>query len=100
MRILFLGLALVTLNSCGAGVRGEMGKACMTSGRSAANSALCSCVQRTANATLTNGDQKLASTFFEDPQKAQDIRQSDSSSHEAFWKRYRQFTGQAERSCR
>ncbi|SHE38284.1 hypothetical protein SAMN05444339_101218 [Loktanella atrilutea] len=100
MRILFLGLALVTLNSCGAGVRGEMGKACMASGRSAANSALCSCVQRTANATLTRRDQRLASSFFEDPQKAQDIRQSDTSSHEEFWKRYRQFTGQAERSCR
>ncbi len=100
MRILFLGLALITLNSCGAGVRGEMGKACMASGRSSANSALCSCVQSTANDTLTRRDQRLAATFFDEPQKAQDIRQSDNPGHEAFWSRYRQFTGQAERSCR
>ena len=100
MRFLFLGVALFTLNSCGAGVRGEMGKACMASGRSAANSALCSCVQKTANGTLTGRDQKLAATFFDDPQKAQDIRQSNNPGHEAFWARYRQFTGQAERICR
>lgn len=100
MRIIFLGLALFTLNSCGAGMRGEMAKACMASGRSAANSALCSCVQRTADGTLTNRDQRMAASFFEDPQKAQDIRQSDNSNHEAFWLRYRDFTGQAERSCR
>ncbi len=100
MRILFLSLALVTLNSCGAGVRGDMGRACMASGRSAANTTLCSCVQQTADQTLTGRDQKLAATFFEDPQKAQDIRQSDNGSHEAFWLRYRQFTGVAERSCR
>lgn len=100
MRILFLGIALITLNSCGAGVRGEMGKACMASGRSAANTALCSCVQKTANSTLTNRDQKRAATFFDDPQKAQDIRQSKSPGDSAFWQRYRQFTGQAERICR
>ena len=100
MRILFLGVALITLKSCGAGVRGEMGKACMASGRSAANTALCSCVQSTANGTLTRRDQKLAATFFEDPQRAQDIRPSDNANHEAFWRRYRDFTGQAERVCR
>ncbi|SEN23174.1 hypothetical protein SAMN04488003_111110 [Loktanella fryxellensis] len=100
MRIILMGLALLTLNSCGMAVRGEMGKACMASGRSAANSALCNCVQTAANGTLDSRDQRLASRFFEDPQRAQDVRQSDSPGDEAFWSRYRQFTAQAERVCR
>ncbi|KQI68085.1 arginine transporter [Loktanella sp. 3ANDIMAR09] len=100
MRFLFLGMALVVLNSCGAGVRGELGKACMASGRSAANPALCSCVQRTANLNLSGRDQKLAATFFEDPQRAQDTRQSDNAGDEAFWLRYRAFTDTAQRQCR
>lgn len=100
MRYIFLGITIVALNSCGAFVRGEMGKACMASGRSAANPALCSCVQGTADKTLTGRDQKLAASFFEDPQKAQDIRQSGSTGHEAFWLRYKNFTDQAAAICR
>ncbi|MBS1303977.1 arginine transporter [Loktanella sp. SALINAS62] len=100
MKFLFLAVTVLVLNSCGFGVRGELGKACMASGRSAANSALCSCVQQTANQNLSGRDQKLAATFFDEPQKAQDIRQSDRSADEAFWARYKSFTDRAQRQCR
>ena len=100
MRYVFLALVMVALNSCGAGVRGDVGQACMASGRSAANPALCSCVQQAANMTLSGRDQKLAATFFEDPQRAQDVRQSDNPGNEAFWARYKVFTSNAQRICR
>ncbi|RYH02261.1 arginine transporter [Salipiger sp. IMCC34102] len=100
MKYAFLALTILALNSCGIGVRGEVGKACMASGRSAANPALCSCVQQTANQNLSRRDQKLAASFFEDPQKAQDIRQSDNPGNEAFWLRYKEFSNRAQRVCR
>ena len=99
MRYLFFAATILALNSCGVGVRGEVGKACMASGRSAANPALCSCVQQAANQDLSGRDQKLAATFFEDPQRAQDVRQSDRAGHEAFWLRYKAFSSRAQRMC-
>ncbi len=78
---------------------GPIESACLRSDRPAANRAICGCVQDAANLTLSNSDQKLAASFFKNPQKAQDIRQSDRSSHEAFWKRYREFGAAAETFC-
>ena len=34
-----------------------------------------------------------------DPQKAQDVRQSERASDERFWKRYKQFVDVSERAC-
>ncbi len=101
MRILIGLISILALTSCGGGrVSGAIGKACMDSGRSAANPALCSCVQRAADSTLTGSDQRRAADFFSDPQKAQDTRQEDGSSNEAFWRRYRDFADRAEAICR
>lgn len=91
---------LLTLTACGGRVTGEVGKACIAADRRAANSSLCSCVQRAANATLTGSEQVRAATFFEDPQLAQDTRQSDNSSNERFWQRYKKFSATAKRMCR
>jgi len=74
-------------------------RACLNSDRSAANRELCGCIQRVANQVLTRSDQRLAARFFRDPQRAQDIRQSDNASHEAFWKRYRTFGDTATKIC-
>ena len=73
--------------------------ACLKADRQAADRALCGCIQTAADQTLTRRDQKLASSFFEDPHKAQEIRQSDRRSHEKFWKRYKVFRDQAEAIC-
>jgi len=75
-------------------------RACMKSGRSAASRSLCGCIQQAADMTLNRGDQKLAAKFFADPHRAQEIRQSDNRSHEAFWQRYKQFGATAEAVCR
>ncbi|WP_420862873.1 hypothetical protein [Algirhabdus cladophorae] len=78
---------------------GVITRACMQSDRKAANRRLCSCIQYAANKTLTKADQRVASKFFKDPHKAQEIRQSDRSSHERFWLKYKQFGKTAEAYC-
>ena len=95
-------VALVLLAGCGSGARGvsgELAKACINGGRDAANRALCSCVQQVANQSLNATDQSRAAGFFEDPETAQQTRQSDRASDEAFWTRYRAFADRAEASC-
>lgn len=79
---------------------GPISSACMNGGRKAANIRLCGCVQAVANQSLRSGaDQSMAASFFADPHKAQEIRQSDNPSHEAFWQRYKAFSAQSERTC-
>lgn len=78
---------------------GPISNACMKSDRKAKSRKLCSCMQAVANQELSRRDQKLAASFFKDPQKAQDIRQSDKHSNEQFWKRYKKFGATFSRSC-
>ncbi len=81
-----------------AGVAGPIGSACIQSNR-AANPMLCACIQRVANITLSGDDQRLAATFFRDPGKAQQVRQSGSTRHREFWARYTTFGQAAELVC-
>lgn len=99
MRFLW-GLGVLALTACGPNVSGEVGQACAASDRKAANPRLCGCIQSVANQTLNRSDQALVATFFEDAEKANDIKINDSRSADAFWDRYRVFTRAAERSCR
>jgi hypothetical protein len=57
-------------------------------------------VQRVANQQLSRSDERRIITFFEDPERAQSVKISDSRGNDAFWDRYRAFTRAAERSCR
>lgn len=75
-------------------------RACINSDRNRASGQLCGCIQRVADQVLTRSDQRLAAKFFDDPQMAQDIRQSDRNSHEEFWKRYKSFGYTAQKVCR
>jgi hypothetical protein len=92
-------LALWALGGCGGGVSGEIGQACLASGRQAASPSLCACVQGAANATLTVGEQRRAAAFFDDPQAAQATRQSNGRGDDLFWRRYQAFADQAEALC-
>jgi len=93
--------ALVFLAACGGGrVSGDVGKACMAADRKAASAQLCSCVQQAANRTLNASEQRRAASFFEEPQDAQDTRQSKSNSDNQFWDRYKRFSATAEQMCR
>ena len=98
-RALLVALPVVMLAMSAAEAR-DIENACNKSSRRGVSSSLCGCIQSVADQTLTGrGDQKLAAKFFADPQMAQDIRQSERRSHEAFWQRYRLFGATAQQKC-
>jgi len=78
---------------------GPVGRACLTSPRKAKSVRLCSCIDSVAKQSLSRGDQRLAAKFFRKPQRAQDIRQSDSRHHERFWQKYKAFGTRVEATC-
>lgn len=83
----------------GAAFAGTIERACLGSGQSAANPALCGCIQAIADRTLSASDQRMAARFFKDPHMAQVIRQSDRASDEVFWKKYKVFGATAGQHC-
>ncbi len=101
MRYFLMVGAVAMVAACGgdAPVTGDISEACIAADRRAASPALCSCVQQVANQTLSSRDQTRAVIFFENPQLAQDTRQSDNPSSEAFWDRYKAFTELATQIC-
>ena len=124
MRTAGLILALLALAACGGGDRnarqygaasgayraaptgaqfqtsGPIYAACIRSGRKAANTRLCGCVQGVAAVSLSGSDQRPAAGFYADPHRAQVVRQSDNPAHESFWQRYKAYAARAERTCR
>ncbi len=90
-----LGLAMVT----GAAHAGPIEQACLASNRAGAERALCSCVQKVADITLSAADQRLVARFFADPNRAEAVRVKTSASANAFWQRYTVFGQQAELAC-
>ena len=78
---------------------GPIANACQASGRKQANRARCGCVQAVADMSLSASDQRRGVGFFNDPHSAQEMRTSDSSSNEAFWKRWKAFGDQAGQLC-
>lgn len=104
MRITLIFATLLVVAGCGGGssrsASGAISDACLQADRRAASRALCSCVQHAANQTLSQGEQSRAAGFFADPETAQAVRTSDSSSDRAFWRRYTAFRETAEQMCR
>ncbi|MEP5152549.1 hypothetical protein [Planktotalea sp.] len=78
---------------------GRIARECVKSDRKAANRRLCNCIEKAARGTLKKSDHQLASSFFKNPHRSQEIRQSDRSSHESFWKRYKEFGARAQQMC-
>lgn len=95
-RAVLVGGVMLTLAACGAG---RLQNACIDSGRAGANPALCGCVQAVADRELDRGERRLAASFYDNPQRAQDIRQSDRPADRRFWDRYTAFAEEVERSC-
>ena len=78
---------------------GPIERACLSSGRDAANRSVCSCIQQVADMTLRGTDQRKAAVFFRDPDKAQDTFLSKRNADDAFWERYKNFGATAEAYC-
>ena len=98
MKAILLG-AVLTAGLVGEVQAGIIDQACQRAGRQAASRELCGCIQQAADQVLSRSDQKQAAKFFSDPSEAQKVRQSDRSSHEAFWLRYKRFAEVAETYC-
>lgn len=77
----------------------DIERACLSSERAAGNRVLCGCIQDAANLTLSPREQRMAAGFFKDPEKAQQVRSSDSRSSDAFWERYQAFGETASTFC-
>ncbi|MEP3635919.1 MAG: hypothetical protein ABJN14_01490 [Paracoccaceae bacterium] len=117
VRVLALGLVIVSLAACGSGrsggvtsarspvynpslfASGPISQACLRGGRDQASRARCGCVQAVANRHLSAADQRRGAAFFNDPQSAQDTRQSDNPSSERFWLRWKEFGASAGQLC-
>ena len=78
---------------------GPIERACLSSGRDAANRSVCSCIQQVADMTLRGADQRKAAVFFRNPDKAQDTFMSKRDADDAFWERYKNFGDTAEAYC-
>ena len=74
-------------------------RACMSSGRTAANASICACIGSAARITLNYGEQRQAARLFDDPDRAEDLRMSDNRRDEVFWERYEHFGETAEAMC-
>jgi len=105
MRVFLLMTCILALAACGnrtastRGATGEISRACLAADRSAASTALCSCVQRVANAELSTRDRSRVARFFSDPEVAHATKISDTTANDAFWSRYQGFVRKARRSC-
>ncbi|WP_254684626.1 hypothetical protein [Sulfitobacter sp. JL08] len=78
---------------------GPISRACLSSDRKSRNSQLCGCIQAAADRTLSKSDQNLAASFYGNPQKAQDVRQSNRTGDEIFWQKYKNYSETAEAIC-
>lgn len=90
-------LALPMMASAAAA--GPIERACLSSGRDAANRSVCACIQQVADMTLRGTDQRKAAVFFRNPDKAQDTFLSKRNADDAFWERYKNFGATAEAYC-
>lgn len=73
-------------------------RACLSAERSSSR-ALCSCIGVAADATLSRSQMREGARWFDDPQRAQDVRQSSRASDEAMWQAWRTFSTLAEQRC-
>ncbi|WP_293576815.1 hypothetical protein [Phaeobacter sp.] len=78
---------------------GAIEKACRQSDRTAASPSLCRCIQSVADASLNRSERRTVSKWFSEPDRAQDVRQSDRRSDERLWARYKAFGETASRVC-
>ncbi|WP_224815863.1 hypothetical protein [Hasllibacter sp. MH4015] len=98
MKLIYPVLAAVFLAVPTAVSANPIQRACNASDRDASR-ATCSCIGEAADATLSRSQMREGARWFDDPQRAQDVRQSDRASDEAMWQAWRTFSTLAEQRC-
>ena len=74
-------------------------RACLASDRDASSRPLCSCIGDAAGDTLSRSQMREGARWFDDPQRAQDTRQSDRERDEEMWTAWRAFSSLAQQRC-
>ncbi|WP_299367866.1 hypothetical protein [uncultured Tateyamaria sp.] len=114
--LLIAGIAALSLAACSSGgsryssanaarspavlfATGPIYSACRASDRKQASRARCGCVQAVADQSLSAGEQRRGAGFFSNPHQAQVVRQSDNSSDERFWRKWRAYGDRAAKLC-
>lgn len=78
---------------------GPIAQACMRAGRKQSSRSKCGCVQAVANRSLSRAEQQRGASFFANPQRAQDTRQSDNPASERLWRNWKDFGVSAAKQC-
>ncbi|MEP5732017.1 MAG: hypothetical protein ABJL67_21885 [Sulfitobacter sp.] len=116
IRVSVAVLALLGVTACGGGTRyasnntgfqnpsvlfatGPIQSACRAQGRKAASTARCGCIQAVANQELSSAQQRRGASYFKDPGKLQEVRQSDVASNERFWLAWKAYSQRAASLC-
>lgn len=113
--LMIAGIAALTLAACSGGpsqsvsraavptsvafATGPIYNACRAGGRDQASRSRCGCVQAVANRELNSNDQRRGAAFFKNPHQAQVTRQSDRTTDERFWLRWKAYSQDAARMC-
>lgn len=79
---------------------GPIYKACLGAGRKTASRARCGCVQAVADRELSNADARRGVKLWNDPSQIQEIRQSDNTSNERFWKVWKAYGNTSAKLCK
>ncbi len=98
MKLIYPALAAVFLAVPTSASANPIQRACLASDNNSSR-ALCSCIGDAADATLSRSQMREGARWFDDPQRAQDVRQSDRASDEAMWQAWRTFSSLAEQRC-
>ncbi len=96
LSVLFVALTITLPHQT---IANPVERACNRSDRGAATRALCSCIGHVADNTLSRAQMREGARFFNDPQRAQDVRQSDRRSDERLWQAWRDFGDTAQATC-
>ncbi|AZQ66020.1 hypothetical protein EF888_02075 [Silicimonas algicola] len=99
MKLRSVAVMAIVLATAEPALAGAIENACLKSQRGNNQRSLCGCIQDAADITLTPSDQRLAASFFANPDRAQRVRTSDRRSDESFWERYRNFGNTAQVYC-
>ncbi|WP_284263038.1 hypothetical protein [Roseicyclus amphidinii] len=94
-----LALAVASLAAPFPAAANPIERACNASDRPAVTRSLCSCIGSAAERTLSRSQMREGARFFADPQRAQDVRQSNRRGDEDLWRAWRSFGETAEAMC-
>ena len=78
---------------------GSVERACLRSGRPAANPSLCACIDASARSTLSISEQQRAARLILSPELSERTLRSKRSGDRAFYKNYSNFAKTAESRC-